>query len=159
LLNILVLENLRHRPVRSCLSIFAVGVEVTMILTLVGISTGTLDETARRARGVGADILVRKTPLLGASSASMNQDVLNWFRKQPHIAFATGTMIQPISLLDSLTGVDLAALETLGGKFRFLRGAPFRSDDDIIIDDYYAKERQLDVGSQITLSNHQWRVA
>jgi len=30
-----------------------------MILTLVGISYGTLDETARRARGVGADILVR----------------------------------------------------------------------------------------------------
>jgi hypothetical protein len=50
----------------------------------------------------------------------MNQDVLNWFRKQPHVAFATGTMIQPISLLDSLTGVDLQALQTLGGKFRFL---------------------------------------
>jgi hypothetical protein len=29
-----------------------------MILTLVGISYGTLDETARRARGVGADIVV-----------------------------------------------------------------------------------------------------
>jgi putative ABC transport system permease protein len=159
LLNTLVVENLRHRPVRTCLSILAVGVEVTMILTLVGISTGTMDETARRARGVGADILVRKTPLLGASSASMNQDVLNWFRKQPHIAFATGTMIQPISLLDSLTGVDLAALETLGGKFRFLQGGPFRGDDDIIIDDYYAKERNLQIGSEITLSNHQWRVA
>jgi putative ABC transport system permease protein len=159
LLNILVLENLRHRPVRTCLSILAVGVEVTMILTLVGISTGTLDETAKRARGVGADLVVRKTPLLGASSASMDQNYLNWFRKQPHVTFVTGTMIQPISLLDSLTGVDLPALEKLGGKFRFLRGGPFRSDDDIIIDDYYAKERQLDVGSRIALSNHEWRVA
>jgi len=56
LLNRLVFENLRQRPVRTCLSVLAIGVEVTMILTLVGISYGTLDETARRARGVGADI-------------------------------------------------------------------------------------------------------
>jgi ABC-type lipoprotein release transport system permease subunit len=59
LLNKLVFENLRQRPVRTCLSVLAIGVEVTMILTLVGISYGTLDETARRARGVGADIIVR----------------------------------------------------------------------------------------------------
>src|SRR5258708_29517327 len=56
MLNKLAFENLRQRPVRTCLSVLAIGVEVTMILTLVGISYGTLDETARRARGVGADI-------------------------------------------------------------------------------------------------------
>ena len=54
MLNKLVFENLRQRPVRTCLSVLAIGVEVTMILTLDGISYGTLDETARRARGVGA---------------------------------------------------------------------------------------------------------
>jgi putative ABC transport system permease protein len=59
LLNKLVFENLRQRPVRTCLSVLAIGVEVTMMLTLVGISYGTLDETARRARGIGADIIVR----------------------------------------------------------------------------------------------------
>jgi putative ABC transport system permease protein len=45
--------------VRTCLSVLAIGVEVTMMLTLVGISYGTLHEAARRARGVGADILIR----------------------------------------------------------------------------------------------------
>jgi putative ABC transport system permease protein len=159
LLNKLVLENLRHRPVRTCLSVLAVGVEVTMILTLVGVSTGTLDETARRARGVGADLLVRQTPLLGSSSATMSEDLLAWFGSQPHVAFATGTMIQPISLLDSLTGVDLNALERLGGKFRFVAGGPFRDESDIIVSEYYAGERGLKVGSKINLSNHEWRVS
>jgi putative ABC transport system permease protein len=56
MLNNLVFENLRWRPVRTCLSVLAITVEVTMILTPVGISYGTLDETARRARGVGMDI-------------------------------------------------------------------------------------------------------
>lgn len=66
MLNKLAFDNLRQRPVRTCLSILAIGVEVTMMLTLVGISNGTLHQAARRARGVGAYILVRprQVPLL-----------------------------------------------------------------------------------------------
>jgi putative ABC transport system permease protein len=58
-INRFVLSNLTHRPVRTILSVLAIAVEVTMVLTLVGVSYGTLDGTARRARGVGADILIR----------------------------------------------------------------------------------------------------
>ena len=78
LLNRLVFENPRYRPVRTILSVLAIGIEVTMILTLVGISYGTLDETARRARGVGADIVVRPpvTSVISLSSSPMSQDLL-----------------------------------------------------------------------------------
>jgi len=72
LLNMLVFENLRQRPVRTCLSVLAIGVEDTMILTLVGISYGTLDETARRACGVGADIIVRPPASSIISTTSVN---------------------------------------------------------------------------------------
>src|SRR6266446_9980325 len=104
MLNKLVFENLRQRPVRTCLSVLAIGVEVTMILTLVGISYGTLDEAARRARGVGADIVVRPpgTSLIAASSSPMSEGLLPFFMKQPHVTFATGTMIQPLGGFDSL---------------------------------------------------------
>jgi hypothetical protein len=80
MLNKLAFENLRQRPVRTCLSVLAIGVEVTMILTLVGISYGTLDETAGRARGVRADVVVwppagsiislRSSPMSESTSAS-----------------------------------------------------------------------------------------
>jgi putative ABC transport system permease protein len=59
LINKLVIENLKHRPVRTLLSVLAIAIEVTMILTLVGLSRGMLDDSARRARGVGADIWIR----------------------------------------------------------------------------------------------------
>jgi hypothetical protein len=103
LLNRSVFENLRHRPIRTLLSVLAIGVEVTMILTLVGISYGTLDESARRARGVGADIVVRPpgTSLIAASSSPMSEGLLPYFMKQPHITFATGTMIQPLGGFDT----------------------------------------------------------
>ena len=58
-LNKLIFANLTHRPVRTLLSVLAIAVEVTMILTLVGVSHGTLDSTKDRAKAVGADIMVR----------------------------------------------------------------------------------------------------
>jgi len=161
LLNKLVFENLRRRPIRTCLSVAAIGVEVSMILTLVGISYGMLDETARRARGVGADILVRPpaSSIISLSSSPMSEKLVPFFMKQPHVTFATGTMGQPLGGFDVLTGIDIAQFNQLSGGFRFLRGGPFENDDDVIVDEYYAREKRLSVGSTIVLANHSWRVS
>lgn len=161
LLNRLVFENLRYRPVRTLLSVLAIGVEVTMILTLVGVSYGTLDEAARRARGVGADIVVRPpgASVIAASSSPMSEGLLPFFMKQPHVKFATGTMIQPLGGFDTLTGIDLPQFEKLSGGFRFIKGGPFDGDDDVVVDEYYAREKNLGVGSTVQLMNHQWRVS
>ena len=71
-MNKLIFANLTHRPVRTLLSVLAIAVEVTMILTLVGVSYGTLDSTKERARGVGADIVVRppNSQVMSALSSS-----------------------------------------------------------------------------------------
>ena len=53
MLNQLVFENLRHRPVRTLLSVAAIALEVAMILTLVGLSHGMIEEAQRRQRGIG----------------------------------------------------------------------------------------------------------
>jgi len=160
-LNKLVFENLRQRPVRTCLSVLAIGVEVTMMLTLVGISYGTLHEAARRARGVGADILVRPpaSSIISLSSSPMPDKLVPFLMKQPNVTFATGTMGQPLGGFDVLTGIDLAGFNRLSGGFLFLKGGPFQNDDDIVVDEYYARERKLNVGSIITLANHAWRVS
>jgi putative ABC transport system permease protein len=144
------------------LSVLAIGIEVAMILTLVGISYGTLDEAVRRARGVGADILVRPpgASAISLSTAPMSQNFVPFFMKQPHVTFAMGTMSQPVSGLDAgLTGVDLASFDKLSGGFHFLKGGPFQHDDDVIVDEYYARENKLAVGSTIELMNHPWRVS
>jgi putative ABC transport system permease protein len=161
LLNKLVFENLRQRPVRTCLSVLAIGVEVTMILTLVGISYGTLDETARRARGVGADIIVRPpaSSIISLSSSPMSEKLVPFLMKQPHVTFATGTMGQPLSGFDVLTGIDLAQFNRLSGGFRFVSGGPFENDNDVIVDEYYARQKKVNVGSTIRLANHDWRVS
>jgi putative ABC transport system permease protein len=147
--------------VRTILSVLAIAVEVSMILTLVGVSYGTLDATARRARGVGADIMIRPpgTSLIGLSTAPMSDLLLGVIAKQPHVALATGTAIQPLSGFDSITGLDLDQFSKMSGGFHFLRGGPFESDNDILVDEYYAREKQLHVGDKIRLVDHEWRVA
>jgi putative ABC transport system permease protein len=161
LINKLVVSNLGHRPVRTALSVLAIAVEVTMILTLVGVSYGTLDDTARRARGVGADIMIRPpgSSVIGLSTAPMTDQLIGFVSKQPHVTLAIGTVIQPLTGFDSMTGLDLDQFTKMSGGFHFLEGGPFQNDNDILVDEYYAQEKNLHPGDKIHLANHDWRVA
>jgi putative ABC transport system permease protein len=161
LVNKLIIANLGHRPIRTLLSILAIAVEVTMMLTLVGVSFGTLHNSAQRVRGVGADVLVRprNSSILALSTAPIPEKMVGWLSAQPHVSFAMGTTIQPLGGFDSVTGLDLDEFRKLNGGFRYLSGGPFIAPDEIIVDQYYAREKSLKVGSQISLMNHTWRVA
>lgn len=161
MINKLVLENLKHRPVRTFLSIVAIAIEVTMILTLVGLSRGMLEDAGRRARGVGADIWIRPpgSSAISFSSAPMSETLLRFFREQPHVSVATGTIAQPIGGIDTVTGVNLQEFSALNGGFRFIAGGPFQREDDILVDERYAKQNHLRVGSTIKVLNHNWRIA
>ena len=78
-----------------------------MMLTLVGVSHGTLDSTKERARGVGADIIIRppgSSVMASLSSAPMSEKLIGWLNQQPHVVLATGTVIQGIGGFDSITG-------------------------------------------------------
>src|SRR5271165_2662147 len=55
----LVLRNLFHRPMRTLIGVMAVAVEVALVITIVGLTSGMLQETARRIEGIGADIMVQ----------------------------------------------------------------------------------------------------
>src|ERR1700728_216002 len=125
-----IVSNLAHRPIRTVLSVLAIAVEVTMILTLVGVSYGTLDGTARRARGVGADIMIRPpgSSILGLSTAPMSAKLVNFLAIQPHGALATGTAIEPQSGFDSITGLDLDHLLQDERLIHFLEGGLFANN-------------------------------
>jgi putative ABC transport system permease protein len=141
--------------------VLAIAVEVTMILTLVGVSYGTLDGTAERARGVGADILFRPpgSSVIGLSSAPMSDKLPAVLMKEPHVTFAMGTTVQPLSGFDTINGLDFEEFRKLNGGFHFLQGGPPVSDDDVIVDEFYAQEKHLHVGDTIELINHTWKVS
>jgi putative ABC transport system permease protein len=132
-----------------------------MMLTLVGVSEGTLHETARRAKGVGADIVIRPpgSSIISLSSAPMEDRLLQVFEKLPHVGLATGAIVNPLTGFDTLTGLNLQQFNDMSGGFRYAAGGPFQGPDDILVDEFYAKQNKLAVGATKELMNHTWRVA
>ena len=73
MINKLVLENLKHRWVRTFLCALVVGVQVMSILTLIGLSRGLLQDSAQRAKGTGADIWLKPGASFSISTGQVNE--------------------------------------------------------------------------------------
>jgi putative ABC transport system permease protein len=156
----LVVENLKHRPVRTTLTVMAIGLQVTLVLTIIGLSRGLIEASATRNRGVGADITVRPpgTSIIGMSTAGMQEALVAFMEKQPHVALAQGVVMHPIGGIESIAGIDIERFDRMSGGFDFLSGGPFQQNDDIIVDENYARQNQLRVGDKLTLANREWTV-
>lgn len=142
------------------LSAVAVGVQVTMVLTLVGVSRGMLADMANRSRGVGAEIWVKApgSSIIGFST-NFSEKYLELLRKQPHVAAVAGTLVQPIGGINSITGVDLKDFNAVSGGFTFLEGGPFQKPNDILVDDVYSRANGVHAGDTVDLPNGKWHVA
>jgi putative ABC transport system permease protein len=103
----LVRSNVAHRPIRTLLSTLLIGISVTLILTLVGVSRGITEDSVQRTQGVGADIMVRapSTDLMTFSGTSIDERVPSVLAKLPHVALASGVVNQAGSnLFDGVAG-------------------------------------------------------
>ncbi len=140
----------------------AIALEVVMILTIVGLSRGTLAESQRRQRGIGADIIIRPrgSSALSFSAAPIPEGLAKWVEKEvPHVTEATGMIVQPLEGISTMAGVDLEDFMRLSGPFHFRAGRAFRGDSEVIVDTYYAKQNNLAPGSKVRLMNREWTVS
>lgn len=160
MINRLVFENLKHRKLRTGLSALSIGFQVTMILTVTGLSRGMLQDSVNRAKGVGADIWIKPpgASAISLSGAFMPEKILEYFRGVPHVAQATGTTIQLVGGISTVSGIHYDQFVALSGPFKFREGGAFQSPDDVLVDRWYAEQQKLTVGSKLTLVNHEWRV-
>jgi putative ABC transport system permease protein len=161
MINKLVLENLKHRWVRTILSAIVIGVQVTLLLTVVGLSQGMLEDSAKRARGVGADIWLKPegASALAMSSAWVSEKFTALVREQPHVQMAMGVVIQPIFGFTSMAGVDFDQFVRMTGGVRYMAGGPPQAPDDIVVDEYYQRQYNVKLGQNVKLLNHDWHVS
>ncbi len=87
-MNKMIVGNLVHRPVRSLITIVAVALEVTLILLIVGLSLGMLQDQRTRNAGIGADVIVLppgSSFIAGLTGAPMNIKIREVLEKLPHV--------------------------------------------------------------------------
>lgn len=160
MINRLVTRNLFHRPMRTGLTILAVAVEVTMILMIVGVSEGLLRESLRRTRGVGADILIRpQITGVTVTSADISEKLPAVLMERfPEIVFAMGSTVFTPGDVQTITGIDWPDLDRMSGGVVIFEGRPYATAYECLIDEIYARQKEIGVGDKTTLMNHEFEV-
>ena len=164
-MNKLVFANLLHRPMRSLISVLAVAIEVIMILSIVGIFMGMLNDNKTRTNGIGADLMMRPSnsaAINGMGGASMSVKIGDVLRRLPHVAVVAPVNAQfsMSGSVETIFGIDYASFDGLR-PFTFVEGGPFQGPYDAIIDDVLARSKSgsYHVGDKIQIYNHEFRIS
>ncbi len=158
----MIAGNLTARPLRAVLSILAISIQVILVLMIVGLTNGVVNEWSKRVEGVGADILVQSpnaSIFFAFSSAVMQESFGQQIASLPGVDEVAPTL----SLMDQknfvvIYGIDYKRFNALSKGFLFGSGRPFESPDEALADDIVAQSRHLKVGDQITLMNHAFTI-
>lgn len=163
-MNKLVISNLLHRPLRSAVSIFAVAIEVIMILSVVAIFMGMLNDSRQRTNGIGADLMMMGSHAsifnsLSAASMPVNDAIA--LRRLPHVAIVSPAVQHSVLTTSNLAvifGIDFDSFNAMR-PFAFVSGGAFKSPDDAIVDTVWAGAHNLRVGSSLEVMGHTFRVS
>jgi putative ABC transport system permease protein len=157
----LVIENIRHKFMRTVLSVLLIAVPVTLILVIKGLSEGMLNDSKSRQRGVGADIVIRppNSSLMSGSTTTIPEELVAKLAGHAHVTVAMGTVnVSGGFLSDSITGMDPQEMNRMSGGLTFDEGRPLQDPDDVLIDTYYAEQRKAKLGQTIEIGHHPWKV-
>ncbi len=164
MVNRLIIENILHRPIRTAVSILAVAIEVGMVMLVVGMTTGLLNDSKRRVEGVGAEVLVQppgSSFILGLTQAPMPIKIADRLAEVPHVLAVAPVLFQfnASGGLNIIYGIDMVSFDRVTGGFVYHEGGPFTGPNDILVDDWYARANHLKVSQTLNLLNHDFRVA
>jgi len=84
-------------------------------LCLVGLSHGFLEDSQRRTRGIGADVIVRPPgSTLLTLSGGISDKIVDWLGQQPHVKIAVGAVNQPVQGITlGATGINLKQFDQM----------------------------------------------
>jgi len=142
-----------------------VAIEVIMILSIVGIFMGMLNDQKTRTNGIGADLMMRPSnasAMNGVGGATMPVKFAEVLRGLPHV-----TIVSPVNLalntsgsVETIYGIDYPTFDALR-PFTYVSGGPFQGPYDMIIDDVLARSRKggYHVGDTLEVYNHEFRIS
>src|SRR5579863_2934373 len=160
----LIVNNVLHRPIRTIVSVIAVGVEVALVFLIVGLTSGLLQETAKRIEGIGADIMLQPpsaSVFLAFSGAPMPIKIADKLRELRYVQAVAPVLLQFSSSggVDIVYGIDPKSFRDVSGGFVFLEGHDMQGPDDILMDDWDAKAKQVTANTTFRMLDHDFHVA
>jgi len=160
----MILQNARHRPVRTAITIIAVAVEVTLVIIVVGLTSGLLLESAKRTEGVGADIMVQPpsaSVFMAFSGAPMPIAIGDKLQELEYVQAVAPVLVQfnSVNGLDIVYGIQPDSFRAVSGGFVVHGGTELQDPNDILVDDVYARAKKVKVGQTLHILEHDFHVA
>ena len=160
----IIVQNVLHRPLRTFITVIAVAVEVTLVIIVVGLTTGLLTDVAKRTEGVGADIMVQPpsaSVFMAFSGAPMPMAIGNKLMELEYVQAVAPVLLQfnSVNGLDLVYGIDKQSFDAVTGGFVFHAGHDLQEANDILVDDVYAASKKVKVGQTLHILEHDFHVA
>jgi putative ABC transport system permease protein len=158
----MIVQNVLHRPLRTLITVIAVAVEVTLVISVVGLTSGLLSDVAKRTEGVGADIMVQppsSSAIMAFTNAPMPVSLGEKLRQLDFVQSVAPVLLQFNSNgLEIVYGIEPESFREVSGGFVFHAGHDLAGPDDILVDDVYARSKKAEVGQTIHLFNHDFHL-
>lgn len=163
----LPIANIFNRKTRTTVGILAVALGVALVLVLVGLAHGSLDETAERIKAVGADFLFQgpdSSPFLVLNSGVMPERYGELLADVPGVAAAAPVLTGRITRLKGenklvmIFGIDEKTYNRVGTGIHIDKGRNLESPGDLLVDEVLAATDGLAIGDHIEILNHDFTV-
>ncbi len=160
----MIVQNAMHRPVRTFITVIAVAVEVTLVIIVVGLTSGLLMESAKRTEGVGADIMVQPpsaSVFMAFSGAPMPIAIADKLQQLEYVQAVAPVLVQfnSVNGLDIVYGIQPETFRAVSGGFVLHGGTELTDPNDILVDDVYARAKKIKVGQTLHILEHDFHVA
>jgi putative ABC transport system permease protein len=160
----LVLANILHRKLRSLISIFAVAIGVTLLLVLVGMTRGSINEVASRIQNVGGDMIVQQagsTNFFGLKNGIIPEKYGQLIAEVEGVSAVSPVVTWTTTFRNQfyvVYGIEPAQFSTIGGELKIVEGRQLAEDGEIVIDSRMAGATGLAVGDEIELLGAGFRI-
>ena len=161
-------SNIFYRKTRTGIGILAVGIEVALVLVLVGLALGTVNEFAERLTNVGADIIFPgsdASPFFVLNSGVMSGELAHKLAEVPGVEVVapvlTGrvTRVKDKSKIVMVFGVDLESYHRIGQGIEIVEGRLPAGREEVVIDSVLAAADGFSAGDPIGILGRDYKVS
>jgi putative ABC transport system permease protein len=160
----IILAGLKVRPVRTAVGVLAVTLEVVLILLLVGLTNGAITDSGNRIQTAGGDIIFMDaggSMILGMNAATLPVALGDKIAKVEGVKAVAPVLAQIESGggFTMIWGIDPQNFEAINGGFEWIEGKIFSAPDEVVVDDRFAGDNQLTIGSPVQILRRPFKVS
>ncbi|MBI4854471.1 MAG: ABC transporter permease [Acidobacteria bacterium] len=163
----LVLANVKHRPLRTLITALGISIGIVLILVIVGLAHGMLNDRAGREANMAAEIIVRP---IGSFTAGLSSNTLSMdIELAKQVSQISGVKsVTPIAQYIQNTGTGIGFRVTEGIDFdsysqttgiELINGKAPSDNTEVVVDEEYAVEKKLTIGSQVKTLDKTFKLA